>query len=193
MKSSIFRIVVLSVLVVFGFNSCEKEDPKPEEIKNIVTLGSQLNTTYKGFFSVSEGKTYNQSEAFDNQDKIDIISFYDVAVTDNLTSFGAPGSNIKDIFTGDTAPANWTVKNQTYFTLPTSPITIEEFNALKDGDDAIQSYYNSAQTSGNKMSKNLQVDDIRCFKTASDTYGIYLVLEVVQGENGYIKIEYKTK
>jgi hypothetical protein len=193
MKSNFFRIIALALFVVFGFTACDKDDPKPEEKKNIVTLGSQLNTTHKGFFSVSEGKTYNQSEAFDNQAKIDIISFYDISVTDNLTSFGAPGSNIRDIFTGDTAPANWTVKNQTYFTLPTSPITIEEFNALKDGDDAIQTYYNSAQTSGNRMSKNLQVDDIRCFKTASDTYGIYLVLEVVQGENGYIKIEYKTK
>ena len=160
--------------------------------RTTATVGAQLNTTYGGFLSVAEMSVYKQDDAFNVQDKIDILCFYE-EYKDNFISLASPGSNIKDIFTGETAPENWTTKNQTYFTLPTSPITAEQFNALNEGDAAIETYYNAEQTSGNRMSKNLQVGDIRCFKTADGTFGILLVKEVGQGENGYAKFEVKTK
>jgi hypothetical protein len=160
--------------------------------KKVFTLGAQLNTEHPGFLSISERREYSQDEAAEVQDKIDILCFYE-EYKENFITLAAPGSNIREIFTGETAPEFWETKNQTYFTLPTSEVTIEQFNALNDGDAVIETYYNAEQTSGNRMSKNLQVGDIRCFKTADGTFGILLVKEVGQGENGYAKFEVKTK
>ncbi len=183
----------LSTEAEFSYTTTSEEVTIAANFKRTtVTVGAQLNTEHGGFLSISERKVYSQADAAAAQDKIDILCFYE-EYKENFITLAAPGSNIKDIFTGETAPEFWETKNQTYFTLPTSPITAEQFNALNDGDAAIETYYNAEQTSGNRMSKNLQVGDIRCFKTADGTFGILLVKEVGQGENGYATFEVKTK
>jgi len=162
------------------------------DAKNIAKLGAQDNVDFGSFLSVSEKAVYFQGPASENQDKIDILCFYE-AETGNNIALAAPGSNITGIFEGASSPDFWTTKNQTYFTMPTSEITIEQFDALRDGDAAIETYYNAEQTTGNKKSKDLQVGNIRTFKTQSGTFGIYKVLSVEQGATGYVEFEYRLK
>jgi len=190
MKTKLLSLAAIALLFSVAFTGCEKDDPEPT--KNIAKLGAQSNTTFGGFLSVSEKKVYTLSLASQNQDKIDILCFYE-AETGNNIALAAPGSNITGIFTGDAAPENWTTKNQTFFTLPTSVITVAQFDALKDGEAIIESYFNAEQTSGNRKAKDMKIDDIWTFKTQSGTFGILKVTAVEQGATGYVEFEYKTK
>jgi hypothetical protein len=190
MKTSFLSLASVVLLFSVAFTGCDKDDTEPT--KNIAKLGAQENASFGGFLSVSEKKVYTLTLASQNQDKIDILCFYEEASGNNI-ALAAPGSNITGIFTGDAAPENWTTLNQTYFTLPTSDITVAQFDALKDGEVIIESYYNAEQTTGNKKAKDMKVDDIWTFKTQSGTFGILKVTAVEQGATGYVEFEYKTK
>lgn len=157
---------------------------------NTAKLGAQANTSFGGFLSISEKTVYTQEQAFQNQDKIDILCFFEEEGGNNI-ALAAPGSNITGIFSGDSAPENWIVKNQTYFTLPTSEVSVEQFDALVDGDPNIETYFNAEQTSGNRKAKDMKVNDIWTFKTVANTFGILKVISVEQGEAGFVEFEYK--
>mgnify|MGYP000975281968 CR=1 FL=1 len=189
MKINLIRISVLFLAFGIAFAGCKKDE---EEVKNIAKLGAQGNTTIGGFLSVELKKVYTQAEAFQNQDKIDILCFFEEANGNNI-AIAAPGTGISDIFTGETAPENWATKNQTYFTDPATAITVEQFDQLVDGDVAIQSYYDETVTSGNRKKKDMKVNDIYAFKTASGKYGLFKVISVAQGATGYVEFEYKVK
>jgi hypothetical protein len=191
MMKRFFSVAVMVTALAVAFTGCKKdEDDAPQ--KNIAKLGAQANTSFGGFLSIDMKRVYNQLEASQNQDKIDILCFYEEAGGNNI-AVAAPGSGISGIFIGETAPENWTTKNQTYFTDPASDITVAQFDQLKDGDAAIQSYYDETVTSGNRKKKDMKVNDIYAFKTAGGKYGIFKVISVAQGETGYVEFEYKIK
>lgn len=189
MKTKFLGIAAISFLLAFSFTGCKKDDPEPK--KNIAKLGAQANTSVGGFLSVSEKKVYTMQEAFQKQEKIDILCFYQEG--DNNIAIAGPGSGIKDIFTGDAAPENWSVQNKTLFTKPTVDLTVADFDALEDGDAIIETYFNAEQTSGNKKAKDLKVNDIWTFKTAGNIFGVIKVTAVQQGETGFVEFEYKVK
>lgn len=189
MKINMIQITVLFLAFSIAIAGCNKDE---DEVKHIAKLGAQGNTTAGGFLSIEMKKVFTQEQAFQNQDKIDILCFFEEASGNNI-AVAAPGSGITGIFTGDTAPENWTTKNQTYFTNPATAITVEQFDQLKDGDTAIQSYYDETVTSGNRKKKDMKVDDIYAFKTASGKYGLFKVTAVAQGAAGYVEFEYKVK
>ncbi|MDP3462777.1 MAG: hypothetical protein Q8S18_08325 [Bacteroidales bacterium] len=155
-------------------------------------LGAQTNVEIGGFLSVAFKTVYAQDAAASNQEKIDILCFYEEE-GGNYIAIAAPGTGINGIFTGESAPENWTVKNQTYFTVPATELSIEQFDQLADGDAIIQGYYDETVTSGNRKVKNLKINDIYAFKTADGTFGIFKVMDVSQGVSGYVELEYKTK
>ena len=188
MKTKFLGIAAISFLLAFCFTGCKKDDPEP---KNIVKLGAQANTSVGGFLSVSEKKVYTMQEAFQNQEKIDIFCFYEEGV--NNIAIAGPGTGIDGIFTGDAAPQNWDVKNLTRFTKPTVDLTVADFDALKDGDAIIETYFNAEQTSGYKKAKDLKINDIYTFKTEGNIFGIIKVTAVQQGETGFDEFEYKLK
>lgn len=190
MKVKGLKIIGLSMLMAFGTASCEKENEEPT--KNIAKLGAQSNITFGGFLSVDEKKVYAQDLASQNQEKIDILCFYEEAGGNNI-ALAAPGTGISGIFTGETAPNNWTTKNQTYFTLPATELTAEQFDQLKDGDAVIEGYFNATITSGNRKAKNMAVNDIWAFKTVANKFGVLKVVSVEQGATGYVEFEYKVK
>jgi hypothetical protein len=190
MKTKFLSLAAIALFFSVSFAGCKKDDPEPT--KNIAKLGAQINTSFGGFLSVSEKKVYTQEQAFLIQDQIDILCFYEAEGGNNI-ALAAPGTGISDIFIGDSSPENWTTKNQTYFTLPTAEITVADFDALKDGDAIIETYFNAEQTSGNRKAKDMKVNDIWTFKTASSTFGILKVTSVEQGEAGYVEFEYKLK
>lgn len=195
MKSNYSKLLLLALLAIFTLGSCEKDDNDSDKI--IVKLGAQDNTSIGAFYSVSENKVYTQAEALNNQAKIDLLCFYENTDThQNMTTISSPGANITGIFTddnGDEYFTSWTTKNTTYFTLPATDLTVEQFDQLKDGDTVIASYYDETVTSGNKKAKVLAVDDIYAFKTQGGIYGLFKVIELSNPESvaGWIKIEIK--
>jgi hypothetical protein len=190
MNYKYFKISVLLFAFVICVVSCKKNDDAPG--KNIAKLGAQSNTENGGFLSIDSKSVFTQDAAFSNQEKIDILCFFEEAGGNNI-AIAAPGTGINGIFTGETAPENWTVKNQTYFTVPATELSIEQFDQLADGDAIIQGYYDETVTSGNRKVKNLKINDIYAFKTADGTFGIFKVLDVSQGVSGFVEFEYKTK
>lgn len=190
MKLNKLNTIALALLILAGFSGCEKENDEPT--KNIAKLGAQTNASFGGFLSISEKKVYTQELASQNQDKIDILCFYEEAGGNNI-ALAAPGTGISGIFTGETAPTNWETKNQTYFTLPATELTVDQFNQLKDGDAVIEGYFNATITSGNRKAKDMKVNDIWAFKTAANKFGVLKVINVEQGASGFVEFEYKVK
>lgn len=190
MRFKSLKFIGLALLFLVGFSNCDKENNEP--VKNIAKLGAQSNISFGGFLSVDEKKVYTQDLASQNQEMIDILCFYEEAGGNNI-ALAAPGTGISGIFTGETAPTNWTTKNQTYFTLPATELTVEQFDQLKDGDAVIEGYFNATITSGNRKAKNMAVNDIWAFKTVANKFGVLKVVSVEQGAAGYVEFEYKVK
>lgn len=184
MKKVFYFLMALLVTSVF-ITSCNK-DEEPEVKK--ATIGAQNNTTTGGFYSVSENKVYTQDNAFLNQGIIDILCFYEEANGNNV-AIASPGAGISGIFTGDSAPENWTTQNTTYYTKTT--LTVEQFDALEETDQLIVTSYDTANAY--RKAKNLQVNDIYAFKTQAEAYGLFKVTEVVQGADGSVAYEVKVK
>jgi uncharacterized repeat protein (TIGR02543 family) len=180
-----------------------------EEKQIIVTLGAQTNATTGAFYSLGQDLVYNQSDAANHQDTIDILCFYEHDEINNRINditISSPGANITGIFGGGaTDPMSWTTKRLTIYTptLPTSAIdpvpantptiTKDEFDQLHQNDPAIQGYFNTSMTSSNKKAKLLAVDDIYAFKTHDNIYGLFKVISVVQGADGSVQVELKLR
>jgi hypothetical protein len=190
MRFKSLKLIGLALLFIVGFSNCDKENNEP--VKNIAKLGAQSNISFGGFLSIDEKKVYTQDLASQNQEMIDILCFYEEAGGNNI-ALAAPGTGISGIFTGETAPTDWTTKNQTYFTLPATELTVEQFDQLKDGDAVIEGYFNATITSGNRKAKNMAVNDIWAFKTVANKFGVLKVVSVEQGAAGYVEFEYKVK
>ncbi|MGE0077292.1 MAG: hypothetical protein AB7S48_05455 [Bacteroidales bacterium] len=208
MKSNYTKLLMLALVAVFALGSCSDDDDN--DSKWVVTLGAQSNETIGAFYSLSEKKVYTQDEALLNQEKIDLLCFYehtDSRVNDMTLS--SPYANITGIFTdenGDEYFTAWTTKNFTTITptsassgvspLPegTQSITAEQFDQIKQGDVIIATYFNTTLTSSNKKAKLLAVGDIYSFLTQDGTFGIFKVIEVSNPESveGWIKFELKT-
>lgn len=192
MKSDLLKYLFLTCLTAGIFVSCEKDDEKSDKI--IVKLGAQSNTSIGAFYSVGEDKVYTQALAFNNQDTIDMLCFYEVTdARQNYTSISSPGGGISGIYTGETSTEVWTTKKLTKFTDPVTAITPAEFDQLENEDAVIASYFDNTVTSGFKKRTNLQVDDIYAFKTQDGITGLFKVTEVVGGNDGYLEIELKIK
>jgi len=192
MKTNFSKLMLLALVAMFTFASCEKDDS--ESSKWIVKLGAQSNTSIGAFYSLSDKKVYTQVDAFNNQAKIDLLCFYEHTETRiNDMTFSSPGANITGIYTGDTSVENYTTLNLTLFCPPVDGLTVEEFDLIKNGDQIIETYFVDLG-SGNKKAKLLAVDDIYAFKTQDGTFGIFKVLEVSEPESvdGWIKFEIKT-
>ncbi|PKP37548.1 MAG: hypothetical protein CVT98_05950 [Bacteroidetes bacterium HGW-Bacteroidetes-15] len=188
MKFRFVSIVAIAFMFAIGFAGCEKDDADSVENKNIAKLGAQSNTELGGFLSISEKKIYTIDQAAQNQEKIDIFCFYEVG---NDIAIAGPGSNISGVFGGEANdPVNWDIQNETRFCV-VEALTQVEFNALKDGDTAIEALYNVE--SNYKKAKLLSIDNIYAFKTAAGTYGVLYVTDVIVGEDGYVEFEYKIK
>lgn len=181
----VFYFLFVLLTVSFFVSSCNKDDGPTVKT---VRIGAQDNTSTGGFYSVSENKVYTQDAASQKQDVIDILCFYEAANGNNI-AIASPGSNISGIFEGDSAPANWTTKNTTYFTKTT--LTVEQFDALEETDQLIETSYDTANAY--RKAKDLKVDDIYAFQVQAGTYCILKVTDVVQDSIGSVEFEIKVK
>lgn len=154
-----------------------------------LTIGAQNNTTEKGFlsFSNSAASLYTQDEAFNHQADIDMFLFYENTASHvNLMTLAAPGSNISGIFTGATAPDQYTTKNITFF-VKTS-LTAAQFDAVQNDAIILASYDPNNQF---KKAKLLTVGEVYAFKLASGKFGLYKVVSTQGVEDGTLEIAVK--
>ena len=182
-----FYFLMLVLSSSFLVYSCNDDDDKTQDVIK-VTIGAQGNTASGGFYSVAENKVYTMDAAFQNQGAIDILCFYEAENGNNI-AIASPGAGISDIFTGDSAPENWTTLDTTYYTK--TNLTVEQFDALVETDQLIETSFDPDNSF--RKAKNLIVDDIYAFQVQSGTYCILKVTEVVQGDDGSVTFEVKVK
>ncbi|HAM98131.1 MAG TPA: hypothetical protein DCQ26_05935 [Marinilabiliales bacterium] len=191
---TIIKVLFFCLPALLLVSSCEKEDNSPDKL--IVTMGAQANTTIGAFYSIGQNKVFTQDLAAANQDTINLLCFYEHDTVNNYINdicLASPGSGIRGVFTGETSTENWAVKQLTTFTAPATEITVAQFDALEQNDAVIPSYYNSTQTSGIKKAKLLKAGDIYAIKTHDNIYGLFKVITVVEGADGYVEFELKLK
>jgi hypothetical protein len=103
-----------------------------------------------------------------------------------MMALAAPGSNIKEIFTGATAPEFYATKNVTFFTKTT--LTAAQFEAVQN-DAVIRASFDPNNKF--KKAKLLTVGDVYAFKLQSGKYGLYKVTAVEGTEDGTLQIAVK--
>jgi hypothetical protein len=171
--------------VAFIVTSCKKDEGSTVKT---VKIGAQANAGTGGFYSVTENKVYMMDAAAQNQAMIDILCFYEEANSNNI-AISSPGAGITGIFTGNSAPENWTTQNTTYYTK--TALTTAQFDALAETDQLIVTSFDTANAY--RKAKDLKIDDIYSFKTQAEAYGLFKVTEVVQGADGSVTYEVKVK
>jgi hypothetical protein len=154
-----------------------------------ILLGAQDNPTTESFLSYSNGTftKYFQAQAFDHQADIDMFCFYeDTPEHQNFMSLAAPGTNISGIFTGTTAPENYTTKNVTFFVA--TDMTVLEFESITNDAKVIAAY---DIDSDYKKASKLDPDDILSFRLQSGKYGLLMVTAVAGTEDGTLQFDVK--
>jgi len=156
---------------------------------NGLSLGAQNNPTSKGFLSYSNAaaSTYTQDEAFNHQADIDMFLFYENTTSHvNLMTLAAPGSNITGIFTGASAPENYSTKNVTYFCK--TGLTSSAFDLVTNDAVILASFDPNNKF---KKAKLLTIGDVYAFKLQSGKYGLLKITNVDGEEAGSIEFDVK--
>jgi hypothetical protein len=154
-----------------------------------VMVGAQDNPTVESFISYSNDTVtkYFQADAFDHQADIDMFCFFEnTPEHPNMMTLAAPGSNITGIFTGATAPDNYTIKNVTFYVQTT--MTALEFDAIENDARVLAAF-----DPENKYKKANKLDpgDVVAFWLQSGRYGLLKVTNVAGTENGTLRFDVK--
>jgi hypothetical protein len=154
-----------------------KEIKEPGEIirYNTITIGCHQNTSIGNYYSLSSNLIYTQTEAYTNQNLIDIIYFFDAAEDQN--ALGSPAANLSSIITGSEAPENWTIKRTTRYTRSAIDISDADFNNSTDDSLILANLF----TDGGRKAKQLQAGQYFGFVNEEGKYGI-LKIENVTGQ-----------
>ena len=154
-----------------------------------VKLGAQNNTDFGSFFSFSDGNDYDLEEAFNNQELMDMVYYYDDfdKLDENIIS--SPGGNIDDAFTGEFGMSNWDIRNTIRYSREKLDITVDEFdNAANDSILLANSF---AFDNGGRKTKYLQAGDMYSFVTEENVTGIFKVVSTSGTTDGYIVFDIK--
>lgn len=159
-----------------------------DEFSNI-KLGAQNNSDFGSFFSFSNGNDYDLESAFNNQELMDMVYYYDDfdKLEENIIS--SPGGNIDDAFLGEFGMTNWTTRNTIRFSREKLNITSEEFDIA--ANDSILLANSFAFESGGRKTKYLQAGDMYSFVTEDNVTGIFKVVETSGTTDGYIVFDIK--
>lgn len=154
-----------------------------------VKLGAQNNTEYGSFFSFTNGNAYSLQSAFNNQEIMDMVYYYDDF--DNLEEnvISSPGGNIDDVFTGEYGMSNWDTRNTMRFSREKLDISVNEFDHA--GNDSILVANTFSYLSGGRKTKYLQTGDIYSFVTEDNRTGMFKVVNTSGTTGGYIVFDVK--
>ena len=155
-----------------------------------VQLGAQNSSEYGSFFSLSNGSVYNLEGAYNNQDMIDIVSYYDDFDKLDKWVLASPAANIGDAaFPGNYALSNWTIKKTTRYSAAPINVSVEEFDSAHN--DSILLANSFAFDSGKRKAKDLSVGDIFTFVLENNTVGMFKVVSISGTTSGNIVVDIK--
>ena len=145
-----------------------------------ILLGCHQNTSIGNYYSFSNNQIYTQSEAYNNQELIDLIYFYDATGDEN--TLGSPGANLTGILTGIDSPDNWTIQKTTRYSR--SPIIINENEFLNVQNDSL--ILANLFTDGGRKAKNLAAGQYYGFVNEENKYGIIKIESIAGREEGTV-------
>jgi hypothetical protein len=156
-----------------------------------ILMGAQDNAEVQSFLSLSDNLAtlYFQAQAFENQEDIDMFCFFENnEESQNMMSLAAPGTGIDGIFSGQTAPENYTIKNTTYFCK--TNLTAAEFDAVENDAVVLDSYDPENKF---RKAKLLTEGDVYSFKLQSGLFGLFKVISVDGEETGTLELAIKVQ
>lgn len=159
-----------------------------EEFLN-VKLGAQNTTEFGSFFSFADGNDYDLESAYNNQEIIDLVYYYDNfdKLEENIIS--SPGGNIDDAFTGTYGMNNWTTRNTIRFSREKIEMTAETFDAAANDSILIANTFDYG--SGGRKTKYLETGDMYSFVTSDNVTGMFKVVSTSGTDNGFILCDIK--
>jgi hypothetical protein len=156
-----------------------------------VQLGAQFNSVIGSFFSFSNGTVYNMEGAYNMQENINMVYYYDDfdKLEENIIT--SPGGNIGDVaFPGEYAISNWTTVNTTRYSREKLSINIEDFETAVN--DSILIANSFAYESGGRKTKFLKPGDLYSFVWDNKT-GIFKVVSTSGTTDGNIIVDIKVQ
>jgi hypothetical protein len=158
-----------------------------QSFENIV-LGAQLYPDQGSFYSYETNQTYSISEAFNNQQMIDLLYYFDVVEADAHT-IASPGANIDAaIYNSEMAPGNWATRTTLRFEyLP--ELTTADFESCTNDSLILANTF--VFGSGKRKAKNLSSGDIYAFVSETDERGIFLIQQRQGDADGFIQFSIK--
>ncbi len=150
-----------------------------------IILGAQKCSTTGSFLSLNSGNIWSQDAAFNVQDSIEMLYYYDS--TGDANTIASPGANIGTyIYVGSTSPLYWLVRNETRYFKTT--YTSADFVNIQNDSLLLVAY---DEINGKRKAKNLVPGDVYAFKTTYPKYGMFVVDQVTGSDSGTIKFSIK--
>lgn len=159
-----------------------------DEFVNI-KLGAQNNSETGSFFSFSNGNVYSLQDAYNNQEIIDLVYYYDDFEKLEESIISSPGGNIDAAFTGDYGMSNWSTRNTIRFGREKLSITIDQFEQAENDSLLIANSF--AFESGGRKTKFLEPGDMYSFVREDNVKGIFKVVSTSGTSAGYITVDIK--
>lgn len=158
-----------------------------QSFENIV-LGGQFNPGQGSFYSYETNHTYTITEAYNNQQLIDLLYYFDLVEADAHT-IASPGANIDQaIYNSDLAPANWT--NRTTLRFEYLPeLTQEDFETCTNDSLILSNTF--VFGSGKRKAKNLSPGQMYAFVSETNEKGIFLIRQRQGDADGIIQFSIK--
>lgn len=152
-----------------------------------ITLGGQ-NSEIASFFSLEHNASFILSDAFLNQEKIDLCYYYDFIDTDEST-IASPGANIDGlVYPGEYGLNNWNTRRTSRFKV----VNISKEDFLNATNDSLLIAAHG-QSDGNRKAKNLQTGKLFAFKNENGKIGIFIVNNITGTDEGSINISIKVQ
>jgi hypothetical protein len=150
----------------------------------LLILGAQNNSGTGGFYSLEDDQVYTLSEAFNNQDKINILYYYDLVGSDKNV-LASPDANND----GNIDLSNWDdPKNETEYQ-EIETITEDEFNTCSNDSLILNNTFEFG--TGKRKAKKLASGDIYSFVTHDAKKGLIKVINTDGQDEGTIRIAIK--
>lgn len=152
-----------------------------------ITLGAQ-NSEIASFFSLEQYTSFILSDAFLNQEMIDLCYYYDFIDTDQNT-IASPGASIDgSVYPGEYGLNNWNTRRTSRFKV--ANISEEDFLNATNDSLLITAH---GQSDGKRKAKNLQSGDLFAFKNENGKKGIFMVNNINGKDEGSINISIKVQ
>jgi len=146
-----------------------------------LVLGAQNCPAAGSFMSVNSGNIWFQADAFNVQDSVELLYYYDPAGDNN--TIASPGANIDaSIYSGATSPIYWNIRNETRFFK--TAYTTTDFNSIHNDSLLLVAY---DEINGKRKAKNLVAGDVYSFKTTHAKFGMFAVENVSGANSGTIQ------